>query len=253
MPTWSAPQYLKFGGERTRPSRDLASRIEAQPARVIDLGCGPGNSTEVLAERWPDAELTGLDNCAKMIEAARRAHPQYRWVTADIAGWAADDKVDGERYEVVFSNAALQWLPDHASLLPQLMRRVAPGGALAFQMPAYDSPAHHLMRTMAAARALHVAAWHSHEPPFYYDVLSACAARVDVWSTEYLHVMPDAETIVEWYRGTGLRPYLDALSTEAERTRFADEFLQGVRDLYPKRPDGRVLFPFRRIFAVAVA
>jgi trans-aconitate 2-methyltransferase len=264
MPTWNATQYLKFGDERTRPSRDLAGRIEvAQPARVIDLGCGPGNSTEVLAERWPDAEITGLDNSARMIESARTAHQAshptrstpLRWVAADIAAWATAEA--GETFDVVFSNAALHWLPDHASLLPRLMRRVAPGGALAFQMPAHDAPAHHLMRgiarTMAAAFAWRVDDWHSHEPPFYYDVLAACARRVDLWQTEYVHVMADAEAIVEWYRGTGLRPFLDALGTDAERERFTGEFLEGLRDAYPKRADGRVLFPFRRVFAIAYA
>jgi trans-aconitate 2-methyltransferase len=254
MPTWNAAQYLKFGGERTRPSRDLAARIEvAQPARVIDLGCGPGNSTEVLAQRWPGAAITGLDNSAKMIEAAWAAHPQYRFVAADIAQWAAAE--GGETFDVVFSNAALQWVPDHASLLPRLMARVAPGGALAFQMPGHDSPAHRLMRSLANAIGLRVVDWHTHEPSFYYDVLAPgvtqTAARVDLWETEYLHVMADAEAIVEWYRGSGLRPFLDALGTGAEREQFEADFLDGLRKAYPKRPDQRVLFPFRRVFAIA--
>src|SRR5450432_2184634 len=232
MPTWNATQYLKFGDERTRPSRDLAARIDVvQPARVIDLGCGPGNSTDVLVQRWPGAEITGLDNSARMIEAARAAHQSahkaahqaahptrsspLRWVAADIAEWAAPEggETSDGVFGVVFSNAALQWLPDHASLLPRLMRRVAPGGALAFQMPAPDSPAHRIMRALAAAIGLRVADWHCHEPAFYYDVLTPCAARVDLWETEYVHVMADAEAIVEWYRGTGLRPFLDALGT----------------------------------------
>jgi len=250
MPTWSASQYLKFNDERTQPARDLAARIEIRaPARVIDLGCGPGNSTEVLAERWPEAAITGMDNSARMIATARTAHPLQRLVEGEIAEWAAE--VNGETFEVVFSNAALQWLPDHESLLPRLMRRVAPGGALGFQMPAHDAPSHALMRRMAEARALRVTEWHSHEPDFYYDVLANGAERVDVWATEYRHVMAGAEGIVEWYRGTGMRPYLDALGTTAERERFAAEFLEGVRQLYPERANGRVLFPFRRIFAVA--
>lgn len=250
MPTWSATQYLKFGDERTRPSRDLAGQIQvARPARIIDLGCGPGNSTEVLAQRWPEAQLTGLDNSARMIEAARLAKPRYRWVEADIAGWAVDGS--SETFDVVFSNAALQWLPDHALLLPALLRRVAAGGALAFQMPAHNSPAHLLMRNLAASRGLNVADWYCHEPAFYYDVLSPSAERVDIWETEYVHVMDDAQGIVEWYRGTGLRPFLDALATDSERDRFTDEFLEGVREAYPKRTNGKVLFPFRRVFAIA--
>jgi len=255
MPTWSATQYLKFGDERTRPSRDLAARIEvAKVRRVIDLGCGPGNSTEILAERWPDADITGLDNSPRMIEAARLAYPGWRWVERDIGQWASEG---GPGFDVVFSNAALQWVPDHAVLLPQLMAMVAPGGALAFQMPAQDSLAHRLMRTMAASElwrdslpAGRVVEWHSHQPDFYYDVLAPYASRVDLWETEYVHVMADAEAIVEWYRGSGLRPYLDALNTEAERERFAGQYLEGIRELYPRRGNGRVLFPFRRLFAI---
>jgi trans-aconitate 2-methyltransferase len=258
MPTWSSTQYLKFGDERTRPSRDLAARIEAANVRrVIDLGCGPGNSTEVLAERWPDAEITGLDNSPRMIEAARLGYPGWRWVESDIGQWARGASGGGERFDVVFSNAALHWVPNHAVLLPQLMAMVAPGGALAFQIPAQDSPAHRLMRTMAASElwrhslaAGRVLEWHSHRPDFYYDVLAPCASRVDLWETEYVHVMADAEAIVEWYRGSGLRPYLDALNSEAERERFAGQYLEGIRELYPRRVDGRVLFPFRRVFAV---
>jgi trans-aconitate 2-methyltransferase len=262
MPNWSATQYLKFGDERTRPSRDLAARIEGvNVRRVVDLGCGPGNSTAVLAERWPHAELTGLDNSPRMIEAARLAYPGWRWVESDIGQWAqgAQGAADGtERFDVIFSNAALHWVPDHAVLLPQLMARVAPGGVLAFQMPARDSPAHRLMRTMAASDlwrdslpAGRVVQWHSHQPAFYYDVLAPHASRLDLWETEYVHVMDDAAAIVEWYRGTGLRPYLDALNTEAERERFAGQYLEGILELYPRRADGRVLFPFRRVFAIA--
>jgi len=249
MPSWSPAQYLKFGDERTRPCRELAARVElAAPRQIVDLGCGPGNSTGVLAQRWPDAAITGLDNSPRMIEAARAERPALRWVAEDIGEWA---RANGDIFDLVFSNAALQWLPDHGSLLPQLMERVASRGALAFQMPAHDSPAHDLMRRMAAARQLQVNEWHSHDAAFYYDTLAPRSARVDVWTTEYQHVLPNAEGIVEWYRGTGLRPYLEALATGAERSQFEAELLAGLRALYPERADGRVLFPFRRIFAVA--
>jgi trans-aconitate 2-methyltransferase len=259
MPNWSATQYLKFGDERTRPSRDLAARIEGvNVRRVVDLGCGPGNSTAVLAERWPHAEITGLDNSPRMIEAARLAYPGWRCVESDIGQWARGASGGGERFDVIFSNAALQWVPDHAVLLPQLMAMVAPGGALAFQIPAQDSPAHRLMRTMAGSDlwrdslpAGRVVEWHSHQPAFYYDVLAPHASRLDLWETEYVHVMDDAAAIVEWYRGTGLRPYLDALNTEAERERFAGQYLEGIPELYPRRGNGRVLFPFRRVFMIA--
>ena len=210
----------------------------------------------VLAERWPDAELTGLDSSAEMIEAARQAHPEHRWVPDDIAQWA---QRDSGQYDVVLSNAALQWVPDHAAVYPRLLTHAAPGGALAVQVPsAFDSPAHRILREMTASAGWRhwfptgrVATWHSHEPAFYYDLLTPLAARVDLWETEYLHVLPDAGAILDWYKGTGMRPYLEAIRTEADRERFTAEYLEGLRTAYRPRPNGRVLFPFRRIFAIA--
>jgi trans-aconitate 2-methyltransferase len=257
MPTWNADQYLRFGEERTQPCRDLAARIDvASPGRVIDLGCGPGNSTEVLAKRWPDAELTGLDSSPEMIDAARRAYPQRRWVVGDIGGWAASD---AGPFDVVFSNAAMQWVGDHGAAYPRLLAQAAPGGALAVQVPGnYDGLAHRLMRELAASDGWHprfpaggVREWYVHEPTFYYDALAPHAARLDLWETEYLHVMPGPEAIVEWYKGTGLRPFLDALATDAERAGFMAEYLEQIRAAFPARPDGKVLFPFRRLFLVA--
>ena len=153
MPTWNAEQYLRFDDERTRPCRELAARIAiAAPDRVIDLGCGPGNSTTALAERWPKAELSGLDSSPEMIDAARRANPRLAWSVADIAAWS---KGDGPTYDVVFSNAALQWVDDHAAVFPKLLNHVSPGGALAIQMPGnFNSPAHRIMRELARDSAV---------------------------------------------------------------------------------------------------
>ena len=248
MPTWNADQYLKFAEERTQPCRDLAVRISIDDVRtVIDLGCGPGNSTRVLAGRWPNAAITGLDNSAPMIETACGEQPQHRWMVGDISQWASEK---GPRFDIVFSNAALQWVPDHAVLYPKIIARVVPGGAFAAQMPAdIDSPPHRLMREIAPG--MRVKEWHAHLPDFYYDLLTPLCARVDVWETEYLHVLPNAEAIVEWYRGTGLRPFLEALATESDRDRFLEEYLKRIRALYPPRSDGNVLFPFRRLFVVA--
>src|ERR1051326_5301718 len=161
MPTWSPNQYLKFSEERTRPCRDLAARIAGpEPARIIDLGCGPGNSTEVLAERWPDADLTGLDSSADMIAKAASAHPGWRWLTGDIAEWAP---TQGESYDLAFSNAALQWIPDHATVLPRLVRRAS---VLAVQVPGnWDGPAHQTMREVAKRYPLEgrVREWYTHD------------------------------------------------------------------------------------------
>jgi trans-aconitate 2-methyltransferase len=251
MPGWKADQYLKFAAERTQPCRDLAARVDvADPRRVIDLGCGPGNSTEALAARWPRAELTGLDSSAEMMERARGAHPQWRWIAGEIEQWADDD----DSFDVVFSNAAMQWVPDHQSVFPRLMERVAAGGALAVQMPGnMDAEAHRSMREVASRfpGTEAVREWFTHGMEFYYDLLAPLAARVDLWATEYIHVMDSPEDIVEWYKGSGMRPFLDALSGDAERARFTAEYLAAICQGYPARPDGRVLFPFRRLFLVA--
>lgn len=256
MPSWDADQYLRFADERTQPCRDLAARVGiANPRRIIDLGCGPGNSTAVLAERWPDAEIIGLDSSPEMIDSARRGYPSGRWMVGDIATWTSEQEGP---CDVVFSNAALQWVDDHAATFPRLLAQVAPGGALAVQMPSnYDGPAHRAMRELAGSARWKgrfqrsVREWHVHPVPFYYDALAPHAARIDLWETEYIHVMSGAESVVQWYKGTGLRPFLEALASEEDRSRFADEYLRAIRDIYPARPDGRVLFPFRRLFVIA--
>jgi trans-aconitate 2-methyltransferase len=255
MPTWDASQYLRFNDQRTRPCRELAARISvADPRRAIDLGCGPGNSTAVLAERWPKLELSGLDSSPDMIAAARRDNPARDWRVGDISAWANES---GGTFDIVFSNAALQWVDDHAAVFPKLLNRVSPAGALAVQMPGnFDALAHRLMRELAASpewrnRLPAVREWHVHDLPFYYDVLAPIAAAVDLWETEYLHVMPDAAAIVEWYKGTGLRPFLDALSNNDERAEFSQAYLERIRQAYPVRADGCVIFPFRRLFMIA--
>jgi trans-aconitate 2-methyltransferase len=249
MPTWNPQQYLKFAEERSRPCRDLPTRADvAAPRRIIDLGCGPGNSAEVLSARWPAAAITGLDSSAAMIHAARAASPQCDWRLGEISEWAVGD----DRFDVVFANAALQWVGDHAGVFPQLLSRVAEGGALAVQVPGnYKSAQHQLMREVASRARLQVREWHTHDLDFYYDALAPHASRLDLWATEYLHVLPDIEAIVEWYKGSGMRPYLDALAGEAERERFLAEYREGLRQIYAPQPDGAVLFPFRRIFIVA--
>lgn len=257
MPTWDAGQYLRFAEERTRPCRDLVAQIAIpSPRRVIDLGCGPGNSTQVLAERWPEAVLTGLDNSPDMIEAARQASPFRRWRVGDIATWTSLE--DGP-YDVIFSNAALQWVPDHPRLYPQLLEHVAPGGALAVQVPNNsNAPAHVIARALATSDAWRnvfpaegVREWHVHDGGFYYDLLAPHAAKIDLWETDYIHILPDAEAIVEWYKGTGLRPFLDALALPDDRQRFVEAYQKAIRDVHRPRADGRVLFPFRRMFLIA--
>jgi trans-aconitate 2-methyltransferase len=254
MPSWNSEQYLKFAGERTQPAIDLAARVTLDaPRRIIDLGCGPGNSTAVLARRWPEARLIGVDNSNAMLAAAQKDHPQWEWFRADIATWRADAPFD-----LVFSNAALQWVDNHAGVLPLLLNQVAPGGALAFQVPAnLDSPPQRLMREIADSatwREQFTAPpreWFVHGPEFYYDALSSQAKRVDLWVTEYHHVLPNVDAVIDWYRGTGLRPWLDALPDETARERFLAAYRARLAPYFPARADGRVLFPFRRLFVIA--
>lgn len=254
MSAWNADHYLQFGAERTRPAVDLMQRIQVdQPRRVIDVGCGPGNSTDVLRARWPEAKIVGLDSSHEMIAAARQRHPEGEWIEADAATWTSD-----QPFDVVFSNAALQWLPDHAAIISRLFGFVAPGGALAVQIPSYSrlpvrmhihdiSEDPRWTDRMDAARS----ALTMESPAFYYDVLSPLAAKIDLWETEYSHVMPDAGAIVDWISSTGLRPFLAALASQQERDQFLDMLRNRVADSYPRRADGNVLFPFKRLFVIA--
>jgi trans-aconitate 2-methyltransferase len=254
MPTWNAAQYLRFAGERTRACRDLAAAVSLDaPRRIVDLGCGPGNSTAVLAGRWPEAEIVGLDSSEAMIATARKDAPGRTFVVGDIATWTSDAPLD-----LVFSNAALHWVHPHGTVYPRLLAQVAPGGAFAVQVPNnLGAAAHDAMRKVAAHPAWRdhfsdpVHEWYVHPAAFYYDLLSPLASRVDLWETEYLHVLPDAAAIVEWYKGSGLRPFLDRLADEGDRERFLAEYLEAVAAACPAQRDGRVLLPFRRLFLVA--
>ncbi len=254
MSDWNAEHYLKYGDERTRPAADLTTRIKMdEPAVIADLGCGPGNSTQILRDRWSQSEIIGIDNSPQMIEAAKRAYPDQNWLLADVSQWTSSDPVD-----LIYSNAALQWLPDHGALMPRLLGMVAAGGALAFQIPS---------STYATVRTLihdisHRPAWSQRmnaprnaltmeSPAFYYDALVKIATSLDLWETEYSHVLESAAAIVDWISSTGLRPFLAALETDAERNEFTSELHQRVRDVYQVRADGKVLFLFRRTFVIA--
>jgi trans-aconitate 2-methyltransferase len=247
---WNAAQYLKFADQRTRPAADLLARIaRPAPARVIDLGCGPGNATALLAARWPDAEITGLDNAPDMLATARRDHPAIAWREADLSTWRPD-----ARYDVVYSNAALQWVPDHASLLPRLLGAVAADGVFAAQMPRAAGAAHSLIREIAAAgpwaaRMPERSGARVQPPGFYYDLLAPLVRRIDLWETEYQQVMADTAAILEWVKGTGMRPFLAALSDD-ERAEYLARYRAALDAAYPAQRDGRVIFPFRRLFLV---
>jgi trans-aconitate 2-methyltransferase len=253
--SWSASQYIAFEDERTRPARDLVSALPVRQARaVIDLGCGPGNSTEVLAARFPGAVVSGIDSSPDMIAAARARLPQVPFAVCDIEEWT-----DHGPFDVILANAVLQWVPEHASLVPSLVGRLISGGSLAIQMPDnLDSPAHRLMRETAAqepwARAL-AAASAARTPigdaAWYYELLRPLCSRVDVWRTNYHHPLPGgAAAVVEWFGGSGLRPFLEPLDP-ASRAEYVGRYTAAVSRAYRALPDGSVLLPFPRLFIVA--
>jgi trans-aconitate 2-methyltransferase len=294
--SWSARQYVTFEEERTRPVRDLLAALPAIDARTaIDIGCGPGNSTELLAACFPAADVRGIDSSSNMIAAARERLPRLRFDIADIERWVyqnagtaenagtvenawnaektgsaengqsaenggSTENADDARFDVILANAVLQWVPDHARVFPALIDKLQPGGGLAVQMPDnFDQPSHRSMReiaangpwalklagAVAARTSIAAAEW-------YYDLIRATGCKADVWRTTYHHPLPGgAGAIVEWFKGSGLRPFIDPLD-EAERTEFLQRYQEAVADAYRELPDGSVLLPFPRLFIVAV-
>jgi len=252
--SWSAKQYVAFESERTRPVRDLLAAVPtATVRRAVDIGCGPGNSTETLIARYPDAEVTALDSSPDMLESARKRLPQIRIEQVDIERWD-----DAGPYDVILANAVLQWLPDHAHLLPLLAEKLAPGGSLAVQMPDnLDESAHRLMREVAmhgpwqkklADKVSRRAPRQS--PEWYYAALRRSCSVLDVWRTTYHHALPGAAAVVEWFKGSGLRPFLDALD-EDEQAQYLSRYQAAIAQAYPAFDDGVVLLPFPRLFIVA--
>lgn len=252
MPTWDSDQYRRFESSRTRPAEDLLARIPSRdPQLVVDVGCGPGNSTRLLRERWPAAEVIGLDSSSEMLDTACDEVEGASFVEADLRDWTPHRPAD-----VVFSNATLQWVPDHERVLAHLLSWLSPGrGVLAVQMPDnYGAPSHALMRELAASsRWANLLSGVLRERPVsspeeYFGVLSP-HGEVDLWMTEYVHVLDGDDPVLEWVKGTGLRPVLDRLGEE-DGSEFVDEYAARLRQAYPKQDGGQTLFPFRRLFFV---
>ncbi len=254
MSNWDAEHYLRYGNERTRAAADLSVRIKLDaPTAIADLGCGPGNSTQILLGRWPNADIVGIDSSTEMLQSARQSFPEQNWLLADVSTWTPDNSFD-----LLFSNAALQWIPDHAALMRHLFAMVAPGGALAFQIP---SNRYATIRTLIHEISRD-AAWNDRmdaprkaltmeSPSFYYDALAGKAAGMDIWETDYHHVMDSKDSIVDWIASTGLRPFLEVLKNDDERGTFLAKLRHRVNAAYESRADGKVLYPFCRTFAIA--
>lgn len=255
MSDWDAQQYLKFEDERTRGARDLLAQIPIRDARgVVDIGCGPGNSTELLARRWPQAKITGIDTSADMLRQARERLPQHTFIEANISHWSPPAGTD-----VLFANAIFQWVPKHLKQLMRLLMALPDGGVLAVQMPDnMDESSHVLMREVARLPQFHTQLAHVLEardslpkPGVYYDALQPLSSRIDIWHTVYNHVLKDADAIIEWVKGTGLRPFLDPLEIP-ERKEFLEAYKARIAASYLPQSDGKVLLRFPRIFIVAV-
>ena len=251
--SWDPTQYLKFAGERLRPAVDLLTRIPvAAPKSIVDLGCGAGNLSPLIQQRWPQAQLTGVDSSASMLAKARADYPAASFVEADIAAWRPPQPVD-----VLYSNAALHWLDGHETLIPGLLDGVKPGGWLAIQMPRnFGAPSH-----TSIVETIEQGPWRAKLEPYlrrqpvagpqhYWRLLRDRAATLDIWETEYLQVLSGDNPVAEYTKGTWLKQFLDRLE-EPERSAFEADYRARVAKHYPPETDGRTLFPFRRLFILA--
>lgn len=251
--TWSAKHYSMFEQQRTRPVRDLVAAIPDGDVRtVVDLGCGPGNSTEVLAAAFPHAQVTGLDNSDDMLASARERLPDLHFELADIGAWRPT-----QTFDVILANASLQWLPDHAWLYPHLVNQLTVGGTLAVQTPDnLDEPAHRLAREVAAQgpwadKIGGIRHNQRHGASFYYELLSKHCRNVDVWRTTYHHPLAGGhEAVVQWFKGSALLPFLAPLN-ETEKSAFLAAYQVQIARAYPALADGTVLLPFPRLFIIA--
>lgn len=256
---WDPSQYARFSDLRLRPALELLARVPLTDPRLIyDLGCGPGEVTQIIAQRWPEADVIGVDNSPQMIEKASALTGEVTWIEADIEKWQPEHAPD-----LIYSNATLQWLDGHDALFPRLFDLLAPDGCLAVQMPqSWPLPSHRLMRETLArggpegsalgSPALREALDHIwvQEPARYFDLLSPHAQHIDIWETDYLQVLEGENPVLEWVSGTGLRPVLNGLD-DTDRSRFLEVYASRLRETYPKRANGQTLYPFRRLFIIA--
>ncbi len=254
MSDWNPELYLKFKNERTAPSIDLLSKIKIDnPGSIIDLGCGPGNSTQILHKKWPDSKLLGIDSSVEMIKKAKEDFPDQNWLAADISEIKSE-----EFYDLVFSNATLQWIPNHEKLIPGLLKLVNKNGALAVQVPANnESPLHKALYRVSGEKK-----WKRYtkvcekllnyqSSDYYYNILNPLVSDLDIWETTYFHELHSHQGLIDWYKSTGMRPFLESLPDDEKRAEFENEVLEQCWDNYKIQKNGKILYPFKRIFFIA--
>lgn len=252
MPNWNPIQYEKFLKDRTQPAIDLANRLGVfTPDSILDLGCGPGNSTKVLKDRFPNARIVGADNSDEMLEKARELYSNIEFINLDANG---DFHEGNERFDIVFSNACIQWLPNHKELLPNLMKLLNPNGILAIQIPMQrEHPVHiiinDLVKTQKWIDKIIPRQYNNLTTEEYFDVISNLSGDFEIWETTYCHRMPSYESIIEWYKGTGLRPYLEQLS-DSDADEFVNDVYNELKARYKTQKNGEILFRFPRLFFV---
>ncbi|WP_418821559.1 methyltransferase domain-containing protein [Ruminococcus sp.] len=254
---WNSSTYLKFKEERTQPSRDLAAAIKLEaPKRIVDIGCGPGNSTAVLKAKYPEAEVIGVDNSENMLEKARVNHPDITFVYCDVSkGFEGVEELEGG-FDVVFSNACIQWVPDHHKLIPNMLGLLKKGGVMAVQVPLTErQPMHKALGDIAKlgkwqGRFPDLGSYHTLSAEEYYDILTEHADYFRMWETTYYHRLNGCEDVIEWYRGSALRPYLQRLD-EVEQKEFEAKLLEMIKDSYHVQKNGEIIFRFPRLFFTA--
>ena len=249
MSDWNSTLYLKFKKERTQPAIDLANKVHSYtPNKIVDIGCGPGNSTEIIKTIFPNSDILGIDNSQNMIYRAQKEHPELTFQLCDMNNLHYG-------YDMFFSNACLQWVPNHTLLLPVLMDKLNDGGILAVQIPMnQDEPLFRIIDDVASKWNLKTVSSHFNntlQPDEYYDILSDCSSNFQIWETIYCHALPSHQALVDWIKGTRLRPYLDTLNDE-NKLLFENEILNHVIRTYPLRKNGNTLLHFRRFFFIAI-
>ena len=254
MSDWQPDLYLKFKNERTQPSIDLVSKINCNsPKSIIDIGCGPGNSTQVLVNRWPKSKIVGIDSSISMIQKAKQEYPNQQWLVADASTYESENKFD-----ILFSNAVIQWIPNHAELLRNFHSLLSNKGLIAIQIPLFwDMPLGNIIDAIA-----NESRWRSqtngvsnlftiHNYSFYYDILSSLFVSIEIWETHYIHIIDSHESMLQMMKSTGLKPYLERLN-EFEIIEFEEAVLEGIKNTYTAQRNGKVLLPFKRLFFIGM-